>query len=93
VPAPADALLMVGMLRAECHRTGIRDVSITGTQARLGPVELKMSETMRLKRIARDAIYKEDQHQLVVPLKKGVDAATQLVAFLRELVPVPVPVN
>ena len=28
VPAAADALLDVGYLRAECHRLGLRDVSI-----------------------------------------------------------------
>ena len=92
IPGPALSLLMVGRLRAECHRTGLRDVSITGAQARLGPLELKMSEAMRLQRIARHAIYKEDQQQVVLPLKKGVDAAQQLVAFLQQLVPEPAPV-
>ena len=38
VPEPAEALLTVARLRAECHRIGIRDVSITGTQARLAPL-------------------------------------------------------
>src|SRR5205085_3179264 len=33
VPAPAEALLTVGSLRAECHRLGIRDVSIASSQA------------------------------------------------------------
>ena len=91
VPEPAEALLMVGRLRAECHRVGLRDISLNGTQARLAPLVLKTSETMRLRRIARDAIYKEEQQQLVFPLKKGVDPASQLVAMLRELVPVVAP--
>jgi len=89
VPEPAERLLMVGLLRAECHRTGVRDLSITGTQARLAPITLKASETIRLKRLSRDAIYKEDQAQLVLPLKRGVEPAGQLVAFLRELRPEP----
>ena len=79
-------------------RVGLYDISLIGNQARLAPIELKVSETMRLKRIARDAIYKEDQRQIVVPLKparggsgKQVNAAAQLVALLRELVPPPVP--
>ena len=37
VPPPAAALLTVGYLRAECHRLGLRDVSIASSQARLGP--------------------------------------------------------
>ena len=73
-------------LRAECHRLGLRDVSITGTEARLAPLRLRTSETMRLRRLARDALYKEDLRQLVVPLPRGADPATFLVGFLQELV-------
>ena len=87
VPTPADELLTVAALRGECHRLGLRDVQIVGGAARLGPLELKVSETMRLKRLSRTAIYKEDAGQLVVPIARGVEPATFLVGFLRELVP------
>ena len=87
LPAPADALLMVGRLRAECHRLGLREVALVGTQARFGPLKLRTSETMRLRRLSRDAIYKEDLGQVSLPLRRGVDPATQLVTLLRELVP------
>jgi transcription-repair coupling factor (superfamily II helicase) len=92
LPDPAEALLMVGRLRAQCHRLGIVDMQITGSrqqggQARLSPIELKLSESMRLRRIAKGAILKEDQRQLVVPIPRGQDPATFLVAFLDELVP------
>ena len=86
VPPPAEALLMVARLRAECHRLGLRDVSITGTEARLAPLRLRTSEEMRLRRLARGALYKEDLRQLVVPLPRGADPATFLVGFLQELV-------
>jgi transcription-repair coupling factor (superfamily II helicase) len=89
VPEPAARLLAIGLLRAQCHRVGIRDVSITGNQARLAPLRLRASETMRLRRLARDAIYKEDAGQLVVPLRRGDDPARRLVALLTELVPEP----
>jgi transcription-repair coupling factor (superfamily II helicase) len=88
VPAAAEALLMVGHLRAECHRIGLREISLIGSTARLAPIVLKTSETMRLRRLAREAIYKEDLRQIVIPLKKNLDPAVQLVAVLRELVPV-----
>ena len=39
------------------------------------------------KRLARDAIFKEDQRQLVVPISRGKDPAAFLVTFLRELIP------
>jgi transcription-repair coupling factor (superfamily II helicase) len=89
VPEPAERLLTIGQLRAQCHRVGVRDVSITGNQARLAPLRLRASATMRLRRLARDAIYKEDAGQLVVPLRRGEDPAARLVALLAELVPEP----
>jgi transcription-repair coupling factor (superfamily II helicase) len=87
VPAPAAALLDVGYLRAECHRLGLKDVSIQSNAARLAPLRLKVSEDMRLKRLSRTAIYKDDLEQLVVPIARGATPAAFLVGFLRELVP------
>ena len=95
LPAAAEALLMVGSLRAECHRLGIVDVQITPGSpgspghARLAPIELKLSESMRLKRLARDALVKEDISQLVVPVPRSAasDPAAYLVGFLRDLIP------
>ncbi|MEO7398988.1 MAG: transcription-repair coupling factor, partial [Ilumatobacteraceae bacterium] len=91
LPAPAEALLMIGRLRADCHRLGLTDISISSNQARLGPITLKTSEEMRLRRLARDAIVKDEMKQLVVPIKKGTDPAAFLVGFLRELIPPPLP--
>jgi len=89
LPAAADALLTVGFLRAECHRLGITDLLVSSDQARLAPLELKLSQTTRLRRLARDAIYKEDTRQLVVPIPRRREPADFLVGFLRELVPDP----
>jgi transcription-repair coupling factor (superfamily II helicase) len=87
VPEPADALLNVGYLRAECQRLGLRDVSIAAGQARLAPMKMKTSEEMRLQRLARHAIFKTDSQQLVVPMPREAEPAEFLVAFLRELIP------
>ena len=87
VPTPADALLDVGYLRAECHRLGLKDVSIQSNAARLAPLRLKVSEDMRLKRLARTAILKDDLDQLVVPIARGATPARFLVGLLRELIP------
>ncbi len=92
LPAPAEALLQVGYLRAECHRLGLRDIQISTTDAKLSPLELKMSETIKLRRLSKGAKYKEDLGQLVVPIPRrnpdgsSADAATFLVTFLRALV-------
>jgi transcription-repair coupling factor (superfamily II helicase) len=91
VPQPALNLLAVGHLRAECFRTGIRDVQITSAGARLSPLFLKTSEQIRLKRLSKQSLYKEDLGQLVVPLPRGQEPAAYLVNLLTELVPVPAP--
>ena len=87
VPPEADALLDVGYLRAECHRLGLKDVSIQSNAARLAPLRLKVSEDMRLKRLARTAILKDDTDQLVVPIARGATPARFVVGLLRELIP------
>ncbi|MDQ1423219.1 MAG: hypothetical protein QOD72_717 [Acidimicrobiaceae bacterium] len=87
VPDVAEALLSVATLRAECHRVGVYDVTVTSREARLAPLVLRTSELMRLKRLARDAIYKEDQARVVLPLRRNVDPAAQVVTLLRELIP------
>lgn len=88
LPGPAEALLQVGYLRAECHRLGLNDVQITTNEARLAPLELKLSETIRLRRLSRGAKYKEDFAQLVLPLPRKTDPSQFLVQFLGELIPV-----
>jgi hypothetical protein len=84
----------VASLRAECVRTGVREVAVTpnrtgpGSVARIAPLSLRTSATIRLRRVARDAVYKEELHQLVVPLPRGADVVTVLRELLTELVPV-----
>jgi transcription-repair coupling factor (superfamily II helicase) len=85
-PAPAEALLGVGRLRAECHRLGIREVTVGRGMARLLPLKLKTSEEVRFRRLARDGVYKPDQEEIQVRARSG-DIAAALVAFLRELIP------
>ena len=48
-----------------------RRSTISSDQARLGPIELKLSEATRLRRLSRDAIWKEDARQVVVPIPRG----------------------
>ncbi len=91
VPPAAAALLKIAALRACCHRIGITEVQITSEQAKLSPIHLKLSAATRLKRLSKNARYKEDTGQLVIPLTKGFgkapDPAALLVDLLNELVP------
>ncbi|MGE3620259.1 MAG: transcription-repair coupling factor [Acidimicrobiia bacterium] len=95
-PAQAEALLDVARLRAECARLGIRECSVVkggggltsgGATARLAPLALKVSQQMRLSRLAARAVYKEADRQLVVPLASREHPARSLVELLRALVP------
>jgi transcription-repair coupling factor (superfamily II helicase) len=88
IPEPAKALLEVGHLRAECARLGIREITVARNTARISPLRLLTSQTIRLRRLVRDAVYKEDLRQLVLPVKgKGVAVATGMITLLRDLVP------
>jgi transcription-repair coupling factor (superfamily II helicase) len=87
MPAPAEALLGVAGLRAACVRTGVREVTVARGTARITPIELRTSQQIRLQRVARDAVYKEDLRQLVAPLARGVDPVWAVVQLLGLLVP------
>ena len=96
LPDPAKALLRIGHLRAECARLGIHEVAVVtggaglsaaGFTARLSPIELKASQKVRLGRIAPKAVFKEDSGQLVIPLPRGADPASDLAALLAQLAP------
>ena len=98
LPPPAQKLLEAAQLRAECVRTGVREVTVvkatSGTGfgpsrhvARLSPLVLKASKQVRLERLYKVSVYKPDVEQLQLPLKDATDAANEIVEALRELVP------
>src|SRR5437764_405717 len=81
VPEPAAALLDVARLRAEATRIGVREVNVSkgpgfGGPAyvvRLSPIELKVSQEVRVKRLVKDAVYKGEAKQLQLPVRKSTD--------------------
>jgi transcription-repair coupling factor (superfamily II helicase) len=99
VPDPAAALLQVAHLRAECVRTGVREITVTkspalsggGLLATISPITLPQSRQMRLARLYKGATYRAEQHELRLPVKGGAALAEDLVAALVELVPDPSP--
>ena len=56
--------------------------------ARVSPLTLKTSQTIRLARLFKGAVYKEPVEQLMMPIPKTPDLAGTLVTFLRQLIPV-----
>jgi transcription-repair coupling factor (superfamily II helicase) len=98
VPEEAEALLEVARLRAECVRTGVREVAVTKGSgfggpkylARISPISLPTSKTIRLQRIYKGAVYKADLGQLQLPVKTAAGSANEIVAALADLIPPPV---
>ncbi len=95
VPDPAAQLLEIARLRAEAHRIGAREINVTkgpafggpAFTARISPVELKQSQQVRLQRLFKGAVYKEDQGLVLLPVPKTPDLAGTLVDLLRQLIP------
>ncbi len=97
-PPEAEALLEVARLRVECLRLGVEDLAVQVPRggmgggratAKLAPVVLPASASVRLRRLAPGATLLEDQRRLLVPLAKPADGryAPVLVELLRQLVP------
>ncbi len=88
LPDPAKSLLIVGALRAECHRIKIREIVVSDNRARLSPITLKASEAMRLVRLSPSANYREQTNELNIAIPRGEEPATYLVGFMQELIEV-----
>ena len=95
VPEPAAKLLDVARLRAEAHRLGVREINVTkgpafggpAWTARISPLALKASQQVRLARLFKGAVYKEDPQLLMLPIPKTPDLPGTLVDLLRQLIP------
>ncbi|MBS1838389.1 MAG: transcription-repair coupling factor, partial [Actinobacteria bacterium] len=77
VPEVAQNLLAIARLRAECVRTSVEEIAVSkgsalsgpGWVARIAPIRLAQSKQMRLARLYKGAVYKEEQSQLQLPVK------------------------
>ncbi|MBX3286927.1 MAG: transcription-repair coupling factor [Actinobacteria bacterium] len=95
VPDAAARLLDVARLRAEAHRLAVREINVTkgpafggpAWTARVSPLTLKASQSIRLGRLFKGAVYKEDQAQVIFPIPKTPDLAGTIVDLLRQLIP------
>jgi transcription-repair coupling factor (superfamily II helicase) len=94
-PPPAQALLAVGRVRAECVRLGIRELAVQRGTVRLAPLVLRESQKVRLQRLAPKAVLKGND-EVVVPLATagvgsgkvdGMRLVEGVLTLLAELVP------
>ncbi|NYI06004.1 transcription-repair coupling factor [Allostreptomyces psammosilenae] len=67
LPEQVENLLLVADLRLLARDCGIEDVTLQGNNVRFGPVELRESQELRLKRLYPRSVVKESARQLLVP--------------------------
>ncbi|WP_299953635.1 transcription-repair coupling factor [uncultured Modestobacter sp.] len=86
-PAPVLNLLAVARFRAAMRALGVTEVSLQGRNVRVGPVELRESQVMKLSRLAEGATYKEAVRTVSIKVPVGPDRRTPLrdVALLEKL--------
>jgi len=95
VPEPSEMLLHVARLRAECVRIGITEISVVKGSgfggpkllARISPITLRTSATIRLDRLHKGSVYKAELGQLQLPLPSAATLVDDLVSALNDLVP------
>jgi transcription-repair coupling factor (superfamily II helicase) len=96
-PPAASGLLALARLRVECLRTGVKEVTVAPARvggarqsvAKISPVTLPASAQVRARRLVPASSYREQLHQLLVPLDAGAPAAAVLRDLLVELLPPP----
>ena len=71
LPEPVENLLLVAGLRLLARRAGVSDITLQGSNIRFGPVELRESQELRLKRLHPRSVIKAAARQILVPRPAG----------------------
>jgi transcription-repair coupling factor (superfamily II helicase) len=67
LPEPVENLLLVAGLRMLARACGVADITLQGPNVRFGPVELRESQELRLKRLYPRTVLKAATKQILVP--------------------------
>ncbi|MBT2468592.1 transcription-repair coupling factor [Streptomyces sp. ISL-66] len=70
LPEPVENLLLVAGLRMLARACGVGDITLQGPNIRFGPVELRESQELRLKRLYPGSLLKPAASQVLVPRPK-----------------------
>lgn len=94
VPTSAQTLLHIALLRSECIRLEVTDISVSNrNRIRISPMELSQSEQVRFRRLSNEGIYnggtyKEDLYEITIHTDSVSSTMPgQIYSFLRELRP------
>ena len=88
-PSEAEALLDVARLRVEAIRTGLKEVVKLHDEVLLAPVELSMSEEVRLERLAPLAVLRSEEGRLFLPSPAQETIVGDLLGFMSSMWPPP----
>ncbi|MFB7636749.1 transcription-repair coupling factor [Streptomyces sp. NPDC056149] len=67
LPEPVENLLLVAGLRMLARSCGVTDITLQGSNIRFGPVELRESQELRLKRLHPRTVLKPATRHVLVP--------------------------
>ncbi|MGW7353056.1 transcription-repair coupling factor [Streptomyces sp. NPDC054784] len=70
LPEPVENLLLVAGLRMLARSCGVTDITLQGPNVRFGPVELRESQELRLKRLYPRSVIRQTTGQVLVPRPK-----------------------
>lgn len=70
LPEPVENLLLVAGLRMLARACGVGDITLQGPNIRFGPVELRESQELRLKRLYPGSVLKPAASQVLIPRPK-----------------------
>ncbi len=101
IPEPAEKLLAIAVLRSHCARVGVRElVTVKGSGfggpefvAKLGPVQLKVSQEVRFGRLFPKGTWKVNEYgdeggQLQVGLMRKGSVIDDLITFFESMFPI-----
>jgi transcription-repair coupling factor (superfamily II helicase) len=83
LPPEAEALISLARLRVEALRIGIEEIVQLRHEIRLGPVDLKTSQEVRLKRLQPRSVLNAQEGTIFIPAPR--DLVPGLIGFLREM--------
>ena len=83
LPPEAQALISLARLRVEALRVGLEELVQLRHEVRMGPVDLKSSQEVRLKRLQPRSVLNAQEGVIFIPAPR--DLVPGLIAFLREM--------
>lgn len=85
LPSPAQTLIDVASLRAQCIELGITEILTQRNDIKISPVALRASQTKALRRLSPQAIFTEPNATLTVPIRRNTNPIETISTLLQEL--------